>query len=90
MDGELLGSIGGAVGEELKERGSSGPGGSPVPFPLPSLSQLLIPRPQVGREGEGTPSMRVPTGAGHRPGQPSLGHHWSFGNHLYVRPRSQL
>lgn len=66
-------------------------GGLSFLFPLPPLSQLLILRPQVGREeGEGIFNMRVPTAAGRQTGAAIPGWPLVSGNHLYLLPRSQL
>lgn len=80
-----------SVGEELTERGEKCLWWLIFLCPLPPLSQLLILRPQVGREeGEGILHMRVPTATGHQtrtaiPGSPLVS-----GNHLCLLPRSQL
>lgn len=38
------------------------------PFSLSSFSQLLIPRPQLGRELERIPNKQAPIATGHQPG----------------------
>lgn len=71
--GNFLAAVGGSVEEELKdEREMSG--GLSFLFPLPSLSQLLILRPQVGREElKGIPNKRVPIVTSHQIGAAVIG-----------------
>lgn len=67
--GNCLAAVGGSVEEELKDEREM----SLVVYlsfpPLPSLSQLLILRPQVGREElKGIPNKRVPIVTSHQIG----------------------